>query len=220
MRRGYPDDEVHKWLKANLTKRWNNRLAPTVAPVATDVLVLKTQYNLAWNYFNAHELGDEIMNYWREWLRRADAGDFNSEFPAPDPKDYRVAGPEQGSGAAVDWDLRKTDIFNAKVILSRKKTRNFLDVSNLWKRTVLSGIEGQALAAEENFADARVHPRASLKRPFIPDVNTQVVGRRAKAPRVSQNDDDEHIPVHRRYPSPTATSTVWQSAAFGTWSGR
>jgi hypothetical protein len=36
--------------------------------VAADVLVLKTQYNITWNYFNSHELGDIIFNYWREWL--------------------------------------------------------------------------------------------------------------------------------------------------------
>lgn len=223
IKRGYPADEVHKWLYSNLNKRWQQRLEvhnPS-APNADgpDVLVLKTQYNLAWNYFNAHELGNVIMDYWREWLVRADAGDFNSEFPKPDSKDSRVANllqAEEGRSAEF-WDLRKTNIFNSRVILSRKRTRNFLDISNLWKRTVLLGIEGQTLG---NVIERMALHRQNPNRPLNPDVNTLVTGRRLPAVREDQIDDDElpsGVPDRLRYPSPTPGTSSWQGAAFHTW---
>ena len=65
---GYPANEVHKWLYSNLSRRWNDRLADQHSAEGADVLVLKTQYNLAWNYFNAHQLGDTIFGFWHEWL--------------------------------------------------------------------------------------------------------------------------------------------------------
>ncbi|KIJ57948.1 hypothetical protein HYDPIDRAFT_34649 [Hydnomerulius pinastri MD-312] len=34
-------------------------------------------------------------------------------------------------------DLRKTDIFNRRLITSRKRTRNLFDIASTWKRTVL-----------------------------------------------------------------------------------
>src|ERR1700722_16137278 len=90
--RGYPADEVHKWLYSNLAKRWNQRLeVKQPSTESAEILVLKTQYNLAWNYFNAHQLGDTIFDYWREWLRRADSGEFNQEFPKPSQTDQRVS---------------------------------------------------------------------------------------------------------------------------------
>ena len=211
IRRGYPAADVHKWLYSNLSRRWEQRLEESSSIDGAEILVLKTQYNIAWNYFNAHDLGDTILNYWREWLERADRGDFNPEFPAPDSRDARVAA--LASGAAVEWDLRKTNIFNSKVILSRKRTRNFLDISNLWKRTVITGIEGQAL--DDNL---RLYRQDLVeKRPFVPDVNTEVVGRRTKIQRVDQEDDVSHYPVHRRYPSPTPGPSTWQAASLGTW---
>ena len=207
--RGYPVGEVLKWLSSNLSKRWESRLVDkSSTAAAANVLVLKTQYNLAWNYFNAHELGNVIMEYWHEWLFRADTGDFNPEFPAPGKKDPIKLG---------ELDLRETNIFNSKLILSRKRTRNFLDISNLWKRTVLTGIEGQAL---DGIIDRFIRTDESNKRPFVPDVNTQVEGRRSKMPRVegqSSEDDDSHLPLHRRFPSPTPGSSAWASAPMGTW---
>ena len=218
IRRGYPADEVHKWLYSNLTKRWNTKLddRPTNNTTeSTEVLVLKTQYNLAWNYFNSHQLGDEIFGYWREWLRRADVGDFNSEFPAPDEEDLRVSNWEARETIVGAWDLRRTNLFNSKVILSRKRTRNFLDVSNLWKKTVMENLELQAL--DDIVGTAAQF--ATIKRPYVPDVNTSVVGPRLKRSRVNPDSpDDENTIEHvaRRYNSPTPGGT-WASGSMTTW---
>ena len=208
IRRGYPAEEVHKWLYSNLSKRWESRLVDSSTIERANVLVLKTQYNLAWNYFNAHQLGNVIFDYWREWLFRADTGNFNPEYPAPSAKD---------AASVADVNLRENQLLNSKLILSRKKTRNFIDISNLWKRTVLHGIEGQA------FGDVISRMQASLanKRPLVPDdVNTMVVGRGPKSRRVdptSEEDDNDHLPLHRRFPSPTPGPSSWASAPMGQW---
>jgi len=215
LRRGYPADEVHKWLYSNLSRRWNERLTNKPVIESSDILVLKTQYNLAWNYFNSHQLGDTIFGYWREWLNRADAGEFNQEFPAPSTSDPRVS--DWSADQVVGrWDLRETSIFNSKVILSRKRTRNFLDLTNLWKKSVIENLEELTLDDLVNNA-ARF---AALKRPLIPDVNTAVVGPRLKRTRVATeevNSDNEVEHVAHRSSSPTPTGSGWASAPMGTW---
>jgi hypothetical protein len=135
------------------------------------------------------------------------------DFPPPDPKDARTFGKPMDESF---YDLRDTNLFNAKVILSRKKTRNFLNVSNLWKRTVISGIEGQTLADHQ----LQLYKRNIVeKRPLVHDVNTEVVGRASIRRRVEplSSEDDDHIPIHRRYPSPTPGTTSWAQAPMGTW---
>ena len=216
IRRGYPADEVHKWLYSNLSKRWNERLSVKAdSPESSEILVLKTQYNLAWNYFNAHQLGDSIFNYWREWLTRADAGNHNAEFPPPDRRDHRVSEWETTEDKEGLWDLRKTDIFNKKVILSRKRTRNFLDLTNLWKKTVIDNLEEQTL----DDLLGRAARYTAFKRPLAPDVNTMVTGPRLKRSREDPSNDEEMTVEHvsRRSSSPTPTSTAWRSGAMGTW---
>jgi hypothetical protein len=215
--RGYPADEVHKWLYSNLSKRWNQRLE--VKPTATEsaeVLVLKTQYNLAWNYFNAHQLGDTIFDYWREWLRRADSGEFNQEFPKPSQTDQRVSDWGNPETAVGRWDLRETNMFNSKVILSRKRTRNFLDLTRLWKNSVMENIELNAL--DDIVAESG---RAFIpsKRELIPDLNATVVGPRLKRAREDpENDSENEVESQaRRFNSPTPRNSAWASGSMTTW---
>jgi hypothetical protein len=211
--RGYPAAEVHKWLYSNLAKRWDNRLnSSRDESESANVLVLKTQYNLAWNYFNASQLGDTIFNYWREWLDRADRGDFTPEFPAPSERDTRVSDWQQSDYKGGRWDLRDTDMFNRRVILSRKRTRNILDLTNTWKKVVLLNLEEEVLGDIVDVAVSTAHP----ERPFNYDINTQVVG---PSTRVDA-EDQEHLPDRIRYrsSSPTPISQQWRSGATGqTW---
>jgi len=212
--RGYPTDEVHKWLYSNITKRWNDRLTDKPVTESTDVLVLKTQYNLAWDYFNAHQLGDVIFGYWREWLERADAGNFNLTFPPPDPEDWR-APRTRGDGAVDTWDMRKTSLFNSRIILSRKRTRNFMDLSNLWKKTVLENLEEQAL--DIYLDNAARFTANTVQRPDFPDVNAQVVGPRRHT-QVGQSDEDNYVQrPHARGSSPDLAGSSWSSAPMGQW---
>jgi hypothetical protein len=112
------------------------------------------------------------------------------------------------------WDLRETSIFNSKVILSRKRTRNFLDISNLWKKTVMENHE--ALALDDIVGNAARF--AAFKRPLIPDVNTMVTGPRLKRTREDPSDEDDTVEsVARRFnASPTPTGN-WASGSMTTW---
>ena len=212
--RGYPVDEVHKWLHSNVSKRWNSRLLVTPSQRDADVLVLKSQYNIAWNYFSSHQLGETVFGYWREWLNRADTGNFNSEYPAPNEKDLRVSDWQQHLPGT--WDLRETSLLKSRIILSRKRTRNFLDISNLWKRTVLETLEDQTL----NDIVSTSARYAASKRPSAPDdVNTQVAGPRLKRPREDIEEGEILESVARRDHSPTPGGSGWASAPMGSWGG-
>jgi hypothetical protein len=214
LRRGYPADEVHKWLYSNISKRWNERLQVKPVSSGPDVLVLKTQYNLAWNYFNANQLGDTIFGYWREWLNRADTGDFNQEFPAPDERDLRTSDWREGVGKSVGlWDLRETSLLKSRIILSRKRTRNFLDLTNLWKRSIVENLEELTLDDIVNTA-ARY---TALKRPLIPDINTMVTGPRLKRAREALDTDSELTVEHVARRSSSPAPTGWTSGSMSMW---
>ena len=219
IRRGYPADKVHKWLYSNLSRRWNDCLADQHSAEGVDVLVLKTQYNLTWNYFNMHQLGDTIFGFWCEWLIQADIGNFNTEFPAPSEKDLRIAWWQLGQHGL--WDLRETKIVESKVILSRKQTRKFLDISNLWKKSVLRKLEESSL--DDIIQDAAAF--TATKRPLPPDVNTLVTGMRptkkahgdqtgtATTTLFPVSDEVEHVAHLDSSPGPSS----WQNAPMGSW---
>ena len=204
--RGYPADLVHKWYYSNIQVRWNKKLENRPVPTA-DTLVLKTEYNLAWNYFNAHTLGQTIFDYWSEWLQRHETGSHNMLYPAP----AQVKGTSQEV-----FDIRETNIMNSRVILSRKRTRNLLDLTNLWKKSVLESLERDVLgeiAQEVRVAVAR--PTNALDY----DVNTSVVGPRPikrSGAAITYEDSDEEMNIHRRSPEPR-TSDAWRSGATNQW---
>ena len=45
------------------------------------VLVLKSEFNTTWNYFNTSELGNTILGYWHDWLQHAETGNYTLKFP-------------------------------------------------------------------------------------------------------------------------------------------
>ena len=194
--RGYPSRLVKSWLKDNITKRWDSWFLIRDYDSQPEVLVLKTEFNLAWNYFNAKELSDVVFGYWREWLERAESGRLNLEFPAPQAISnwsdglggsrltLRVGAP----GHEDVWieDLRKLDILNRKLIVSRKRTRNLLDLSSLWKKTILEKLD-------EDVADD-IASAVSVAPPVEPP-----------PPRYLQMDidsDEEGLTIHHRRSPP------------------
>ena len=207
--RGYPSELVHTWLKNNVKERWSKRLS--VSQPSTEqhnnVLVLKTEYNLAWNYFSAKELGDTIFGYWREWLTRADRLEFNSEFPSPPDNhdhdveltpgtDFRIG--EFGSDSAI-WlpDLRKLDILNRRWITSRKRTRNLFDLTSLWKKIVLEELDERLSSEVLQDSDG-----SSL---MIVDDEPQASNSRTNNPMRDFADSDEELPYNvKRQRSPEA----------------
>jgi hypothetical protein len=151
--RGYPSDHVYSWTKNNIQERWNKRLNDNKGQ-RDQVLVLKSEFNTAWDYFNASELGKTILEYWRDWIQHAEENKYSIRFPqyTPDRADLEDALPElcaevtlsDGSTQPIP-DIRKLDFLNRRMIVSRKRTRNLFDLTNLWKNIVLTNMEQQVL---------------------------------------------------------------------------
>ncbi|OJT03966.1 hypothetical protein TRAPUB_5352 [Trametes pubescens] len=158
--RGYPQDIVSTWAKRYVKPRWENRLSDNSERALEGVLVLKSEYNPIWNYFNAKELGDTIFNYWNAWYEKAERGSYvntnniDNYYPAPDkplPGSFAVL-PDlltrvQGrDGQPVEVaDLRKIQLIGNRVLVSKKRTKNLFDLTSLWKRIVFQKLDEKAL---------------------------------------------------------------------------
>jgi hypothetical protein len=60
---GYLSDLINFWLKNNIQEQWEKHLNDT-RPHNDGVLVLESEFNTAWNYFSATELGNIILGFW------------------------------------------------------------------------------------------------------------------------------------------------------------
>ncbi|KAH9846184.1 hypothetical protein C2E23DRAFT_697468, partial [Lenzites betulinus] len=150
------------WVKKYLQERWEKRLSVNnETRDAETVLVLKSQYNTAWNYFQARELGEQILGYWREWHDRADRGlntvYTNVEWPRPTAnfagltdvlRGLLTEVPDTVGGTVEIPDIRKINILNRRMIVSRKRGHNMFDLTNLWKKLVLEKL-GEKVSEEE-----------------------------------------------------------------------
>jgi hypothetical protein len=204
VQRGYPVKLVQAWLKDNLSERWKQRLtSKDEAGDKPQVLVLKTEFNPAWNYFHASQFGEEMMGYWREWLKRADCWDFNKEFPAPTESTDLEVKPEFLLGSAFERemrvpDVRKIDILDRRVITSRKRTRNLLDLTSLWKKTVLEKLDAN-IGLEQDPNPILIAPVYELNRQDPPP------GERDITP-----ESDDGLPHRRASPVPNP----WRAALW------
>jgi len=161
IKRGYPSDLVMKWMKDNFKTRWEKRIneGSNAEREHSDVLVLKSEFNTSWNYFSAHELGETVLGYWRTWMNQADSDQFDAQagyyrFDASigglEDVDRELCSPVRTSdGLVMMPDIRKLDILNRRMIVSRKRTRNIFDLTSLWKKTALKRFE-EAILEEEN----------------------------------------------------------------------
>jgi hypothetical protein len=167
--RGYPSDLVYSWIKNNIQERWIKRLNDN-KPQRDHVLVLKSEFNTTWDYFNASELGNTILGYWRDWLQHAEDNNYNMVYPqyttdaadlseTPTDLTVLVAGPDGVSGVP---DIRKLDILNRRMIVSRKRTRNLFDLTNLWKKIVLSNMEQQVLQDNHDLPSPNVREESDM----------------------------------------------------------
>ncbi|SJL14684.1 uncharacterized protein ARMOST_21582 [Armillaria ostoyae] len=164
IKRGYPSDLVCKWTRDNTQERWDKRIAIAVdRPEAQDVLVLKSVYNTAWNFFSAKELGDTVLGYWRRSIEAAAAPtrENMSARKAMDPSwgsltrgevpDELCSPVYTNSGNWVSMpDIRLINILNRRMIVSRKRGRNLFDLTNLWKRTVLARLDKDVTQPDSN----------------------------------------------------------------------
>lgn len=153
IKRGYPQNVVLEWLKNNIKERWNKRLNED-RPAPNEVLVLKSEFNTAWNYFSATELGNTVLGYWRDWINRAESNNYNVIFPRfsgdsadldSTPEELMLTVTESSGEEFFVPDIRKIGILNRRMIVSRKRTRNLFDLTSLWKKTVLTHLDEDAL---------------------------------------------------------------------------
>ena len=156
--RGYPERLVSKWLKDNVADRWQKRLDNVSQNDTHDVLVLKTTYNTAWNYFSARELGETVIGTWRNEIElsttRVMEGTLNWDASLnivrgkSDWAELKDCNPRfltemwtEDLGPTHMPDLTKLGFLDRRMIVSRKRTRNLFDLTSLWKKTVLSRME-------------------------------------------------------------------------------
>ena len=218
IKRGYPAQEVRRWL-ANTQERWNKRHTRREAEGA-NILVLKSEYNLAWNYFSARELGDTVLGYWKEWLIRASLREFNSEFPAPGPVEedssnvrYRLdENWEDSAGRLVGYPVLsryQPNLLDARTLVAKSRTRNLMDLTNLWKRTVLERLEIQMLeeVTQPVITEGEGVPQLRLRDPS--DVHLTV----PMPPQAMEHEDEDRVMGIRE--SPPAPSQ-W-AAGSATW---
>jgi hypothetical protein len=78
---GYLNDLVYSWLKNNIEEQWNKCLQDNKGQCG-QVLVLKSEFNTTWNYFNASELGKTILDFWCDWIQHTE--DLCSLVMGPD----------------------------------------------------------------------------------------------------------------------------------------
>jgi hypothetical protein len=223
LHRGYPAQEVQKWLKTSGQERWIKRFNDRDRD-STNVLVLKSEYNLAWNYFSARELGDTVIGYWREWLKCADSREFRPGFPSPPLVTEKSDGNvgyhldeswEDASGNVFGYpDLRmyQPNLFDARWLISKKRTRNFLDLSNLWKTTVLAQLEEQVL---DEVDQPVITEGEGFNQMRLSDDELMQVD--VPQPLQASGSDDEHIELHHRQHSPSVPES-WASGAQSGWS--
>lgn len=145
LHRGYPHNLLKHWVQDNFQKCWNNHLSNTNTGT-TNVFVLKSQFNPAWTLFNVKELGDIITGSWRSHLNikydqmrehRTIVNKPMEEWLRPTP-----------STALREWmsdflsgrifDVFKAGLCDNRFLVSRKQIRNLFDLSNTWKKSVLS----------------------------------------------------------------------------------
>ena len=171
VKRGYPQDLISNWVRRYLTERWEKRLSEKNAEEDGNVLVLKSEFNTAWNWFNAKELGDIILGYWKDWHAVADAGhDMKpstlQKWPRPALSNIGSLGDTLHqfktlvkvwpSGEEYIPDVRLIGLTDKRLIVSRKRTRNMFDFTSLWKKEVFSKLDEAVL--EERDLDAPAPP--------------------------------------------------------------
>jgi hypothetical protein len=178
--RGYPQHLVYNWLNSNLQERWAKRLGTPSTSAPEGVLVLKSSFNTAWNYFSAKELGDTVIGYWRDWFTNQEIAQSGNRYP---PLEFPRTSGGSGSLEYVDEslttlvltndgpeqipDIRKLDIFKRRWITSRKRTRNLFDLTGLWKKAVITQLEQHTL-------DEPVAPRPIITAPVFEPRETVV----------------------------------------------
>ena len=212
VKRGYPEELVRNWVRKHLTERWEKRLVENDAKEDGNVLVLKSEYNTAWNWFNATELANIILGHWKRWHEICDAGHPGKgkidvyEWPAPGPGPLGTGlsdcAPEfftkyrtpRGDDIFVP-DVRKIGMTDKRLIVSRKRTRNMFDYTSLWKKEVFAKLDEEILSERD---DAPITDRKAVETPINSHSAPSISNDPPPATNPAADDSDDEIVLHRR----------------------
>ena len=78
IQRGYSKELCKFWLRKYAHEHWEQRLRESRPARVEDVMVLKSEFNLAWDYFSAKELGNTIIRTWRNYISLTEQGHMGS----------------------------------------------------------------------------------------------------------------------------------------------
>jgi hypothetical protein len=154
---GYPSNLVINWTRSNIKECWQKHLDNNWQE-HNDILVLKSEFNTAWNYFSAKELGDTVLGYWRSWLAAAESNTYNIRYLAFSGETGDLEDVSTSQCVIVDTptgprpipDIQTIGFANHRMIVSCKQTRNLFDLTSLWKKTVITRMDRDALEPKEN----------------------------------------------------------------------
>lgn len=74
---GYPSNLIVNWTQNNIAAHWQNHLSDNRCE-HKDLLVLKSEFNTAWNYFSTRELGDTVLGYRHSWLAAVESNRYSA----------------------------------------------------------------------------------------------------------------------------------------------
>ena len=163
--RGYPIPIIRHWSKQYAHKKWEARLSKAIVN-EDPVLVVKSEFNSAWNWFNIDILKDTIMKSLGRWKYDFESGKYGNvnspvhpdrwdEWVELDRLDFvgiadslglpresvtdrliHTVGEAEPRSAAI-LNLDSYIMGNARWLVSRKRTQNFADLASLWRQSLL-----------------------------------------------------------------------------------
>jgi hypothetical protein len=171
LKRGYPAQLVKKWLKDETSRRWEQRL-DIISRADQDLLLLKSEYNAAWDHFSANDLVERIRETWQDWLSKAESGKvIYHDLVKKDESMWgslvgvdedllvqvHVKGGNPFPGELWTPDVRKLGfLYNGKALVSKKATLKLIDLTNSWKKIALQWMETTAVPRFPSGVDGRV----------------------------------------------------------------
>jgi len=147
--RGYPPMLIASWLRENYAAHWDTRLNNNELTKA-DMLALKSEYNIPWDFFNVQLLAECIKTGWIEALRTLSFGnkpaDLHPSIAEIQPKlacSSLIESVDHGQRLrfANDWTgkglysqylwLDKLGLLDRQVLVAEKRTRQLIDLTAL-----------------------------------------------------------------------------------------
>ncbi|KXN81808.1 hypothetical protein AN958_03738 [Leucoagaricus sp. SymC.cos] len=162
--RGYPPLLIAAWLRGNYRARWESRLVEPPS-LSADVLVLKSEYNISWDFFNVQTLSERLRAGWALALRTLAYGspvakdlplDIQNLRPRTQGLGSLLQTPESSSIVGMASDrlvleglfgpflrLDKFGLFTKKLLVSKKCNLQLIDLTSMWRRVVLERCDRQ-----------------------------------------------------------------------------